>query len=533
MVKLNPILEDMLAEFSEDDWKAHFLKAKPNDNSMMTSDHEGMSFSILETKARQSQSLPSEVSWKKASVSYIKLGLPHLRSALVDDLNNGVRNFYFRGEYLTEQNWSLIESVLIHHQDLTDIEVFILGEVSFNLQSQHVKVITDLITADEVAFQGGSSTQELALLSKKLIEKATNSKTYYLGVYVGSSFFHNIAKIRSLKLLTLKILNEIFDDNSDKNLEKPLLRIVALTHFEGWTLYDRHSNMLRNLTAVASSYIGGADYVQSSGFNSLFEREDLLDEKDLQNSFQKTSHRMARNTTHILSLESFLGIVQDASHGSFYLENLTQKYCKDSWSLMQDILVDSEILKQKISETRELKLKKMKTRKMILSGVNDFPDVHEKLNLSSAISYSKDFFFRPARIFEHLRIRMENLSESFPVYVALFGDYAALNPRLNFIKNFFGVLGLRTFDEGRAFDDPRSFHQHLQNRQENIVVLCAKDDDYPSLSTTLTNDFHFLKFIAGRYQALGWSNIFAGQDIYEVLVNLSNDILSKKEGEFS
>src|SRR5690606_31581255 len=203
---------------------------------------------------------------------------------------------------------------------------------------------------------------------------------------------------------------------------------------------------------VASALIAGADFVQSSGYQVLFEIEtDDKSEEHLERSL-----RMARNTSHILSLESMLGVVDDAAFGSFHLEEMTHEYAQKGWEFMQELLQASSV-KEKIQEVSELtrsqREKNINTRKHVLAGLNDFADASEKIKVKSL----KNNFYRSTRSFEELRIKIENMKNPPQVFIGVFGDYALLNPRLNFAKNFFEVLGLKVHDSEVGLNDVNEF----------------------------------------------------------------------------
>lgn len=458
----------------------------------------GQAWPTLSLSSAHAVQLPSS-SWKKASNTYVSVNLDFL----AEDISSGVKNFFFHSEVLSHDVWKKVEKLLKESSHPEELDVFILGGGDY--KSDSLNVVTQIISGEEFHRAGAHSVQELALLSKKLIESSSSLKqTVYLGVYVDSHFFHSMAKIRAAKLLAQKILEELGQECEFK--------VVALTSYMGWTLYERYSNMLRNETAVASAYIGGADHIQSAGYNILWELETL---NAPEAEHLERSLRMARNTTHILALESLLGVVEDAAFGSYHLENLTQHLCEEAWKLMQELLKGKD-LTDEISAVRAKRLDMMKTRKTVLSGINDYPDVKEVLGLK----LKDPTFFRVARIFEELRLKMETLSVKPEVYIALFGDYGALNGRLNFVKNYFELLGLNVHESGKSQSDLELFKKDLSSRQEEVIVLCAADDSYPLLVGLegLVKTEH--KYIAGKFEMPSFTNLFAGQNVYEILKNL-------------
>ncbi len=441
-------------------------------------------------------SLPTNCKWKKASQTYARLASEY-ENQIADDLSNGVRVFFFHKEFLTKEKWNIVSNLFSKHSDKENLEVFFLGKERFEVTSSDFKIVdeTQMIIASDVNRSGGSTLQELAQLTLELIEKSEHVSLVYLGVFTDSQFFRNIAKIRATKLLANKVLQE-------KGISAEC-RIVALSSYREWTLYQRYSNMLRNDAAVASSYMAGADYVQSSGYNILFDFEGATE-----NDHSDRSKRMARNSAHILSLESMLGVVEDPAYGSYHLEALTQHMAQQAWGEMQKYIVLDDkqrklTLEQDCSRVREQRINLVNFRKQVLAGMNDFPDPLEKISLQD---FSSERFFRVSAGFEKLRIKMSHSRNQLEVFIGIFGDYAALNARINFVKNYFQLLGLKVTEV---------FERHLLEQKKGIVVLCAQDDLYPQIQDIkiLSED----KFIAGKFEMPGFKNLFSGQDVYSVL----------------
>ena len=467
----------------------------------------GLDWPTLSLDRSNEIQLAPSLTWKKASTTYAFLNIDDIKDAIDDDLKSGVKNFFFHEDALSPEKWRVFEETMKKHHTLSEIEVFILGHSQYT--SESFSVVSGLITGSEAHDFGGHAIQELAMLAKNLIQ--STEEKIYIGVYVNSHFFESIAKLRAARLLAAKILEE--------KGNKSQLKVVALTSYMGWTLFERYSNMLRNETAVAAAYIGCADHIQSSGYNTLFELET---EKTPIDEHTDRSRRMARNTSHILALESMLGIVEDAAFGSYHLENLTGALCEEAWKLMQRLLAGEDISSE-IASTREQRLQMMKVRKLVMSGINDFPDVKEELRLK----LKAPSFFRLARSFEELRLQM--LEGSRPeVYIALYGDYAALNSRFNFVKNYFELLGLRVLDSGTSQNDLNDFTKNLSNRREEIVVLCALDEHYPLLEpmSGVIKTSH--KYIAGKFEMNSFKNLYGGQNVFSVLEDLVSTFSPRK-----
>lgn len=489
---------------TRDQWVAQLQRElKLQDVSLKTSKKliEGGVWPTLSQSAPIETQLPVSQSWKKAAQSYAVIPT-NIAEVLTEDLNHGVRSFFFDQFYLDQKMWNQIEKVFTSFSKKDELEVFLLGERKI---TTNLSVIDESMIANGRASEslGGGTIQELALMTKNLISNLKDTTQVNIGVFVDSQFFKNIAKIRAAKLLAIKVLevSEI----------KAKVHIIALTSFREWTLFERYTNLLRNDVAVASSLIAGADSIQSSGYQIIFD----LETNQLDNEHSERSRRMARNTSHILALESMLGVVDDAAFGSYHLENLSQYYAQEAWSLMQKASVE-EILVASESVMKN-RLQQINTRKIVLVGINDYPDVSEVLGV-----LPKPRFFRLARSFEVLRLKMATVEKKPRVHIALYGDYSSLSSRVNFIKNYFELLGLSVNDPSHNSHDLQTFMADLNSRTEDIIVLCASDDHYPELAPKVSGLKTSEKYLAGKAAIDGFTSIHAGQDIYAVLESLVN-----------
>lgn len=442
--------------------------------------------------------LSSTESWKKAAQTYVR-PTTDLFSSLQDDLDHGVRVFFFHQENLKFTQYAEIDAFFKKIDKPEEIKIFFLNGDK------------EIVSGREVHDAGGNIIQELAKLTIDLISKENLSDEIPVGVFVDSNFFNNIAKIRAARLLTQKVLDEQKINST--------IKIVALTSYREWTLYERYSNVLRNVGGVASALIGGADFIQSSGYQSIF---DIETEGAQDSEHTERSLRLARNTSHILSLESMLGVVSDPSFGSYHLESLTQNYAKEAWEMMQKVFPlapkdQKQFFSKEATSVRDQRILDIKTRKHVLAGMNDYPDVNEELNLESE---PLNRTFRLSHTFEELRFKMEKVKKKPEVYISVFGDYSLLSGRINFVKNYFELLGLKVTDSGQSQNEIEELKKDLSSRREQIIVFCCVDEEYPNFTTVSVNAKE--KFIAGKFEKVGFQNIYAGQNIYDVLSGLVN-----------
>ncbi len=484
------------------DWKKvfqHELKLPEVDQKLSKNTIEGL-FGILSVEGT-SQVIPNSTNWKKSSQTYFTLD-QNTESAVKEDIDGGVRLFFLNNKT------SGLANFITKHPESKDIEIINLDESE------------KLINAQLIHSQGGTHLQELAYLTTALInnlQKKSDVNEVKVVISVDNHFFQSIAKIRAFREIAEKIFNEL--------KISPALKIISVVNTREWTVFDRYNNMLRNTSAVASALIGGADQIQSLGYMAPFETET----KVLDPEHMRRSRRMSRNTVHILSLESMLGMVQDAAAGSYHLENLTNFYSEGAWKLMQKLLPmkeseQAQYWNDELAQIRAERLKQINHRKLVLSGINDFPNVKESLGLENLEASS----FRVARGFEELRLRVEKLSKNKKknVRIAFWGDYAALNARVNFTKNYFELLGLQIFDPGHSIQNSEELKSWMsQGQGDEIIVLCAKDEDYSNLASQIKKS-STANFVAGRVDLGEHTAIYGGQNIFEVLTNLVSKLES-------
>jgi hypothetical protein len=476
------------AELKLDDLKGKTSKRTP----------EGTWPTLLTQSPRAHYLVPQE-SWKRAAQSYILLP-QKLEEVLQDDLANGVRSFFFLKDHLRDEQWQRVEETLGTHPDAKDLRVFLLGKGGPR-SSARLKLIDsgDLLSGEKAHREGGSHVQELAELLLQLIQLPQDTETeVYLGLYTGSDLFRSIAKLRAARLLAQRVLQELGSPRQ--------VYLCALTSFRDWTLYERYANMLRNVTSVTAGLMAGADFIQSTGYMGLLE----LEAGETDPEHLERSRRMARNTSHVLALESMLSVIEDPGFGSFQLEALTENFASSAWALMQEVLTLPEAeraghmlkLAHKTQTERE---KGIRSRRQVITGVNDFPDAREALGVRSLPLAP---LYRSARTFENLRVMMELAPAKPRVEVLVWGDAAVLSARVNFARNYFELLGLDVKEV------------HLKSIKDgassaDILVLCAADADYSQFSALGFQQRW--KFVAGKSELTGFGNIFAGQDVIDVL----------------
>lgn len=228
---------------------------------------------------------------------------------------------------------------------------------------------------------GATVVQQLAYSLAEAVElietlKEGEQLTTILGsiqfnVASGSNYFFEIAKLRALRILWSNVQTAY---GLPEGAVIPA-QISGETSLFEMTGADTNTNILRATTQTMSLVLGGANTI------SVFPHNLRLDEANLE-----FSQRIARNIQLILKEESYLNKVTDASAGSYYIEELTNKIATQAWDLFTQISdnggfiewLESGKIQVAINQSKNEKLHVLNTNQQTLIGVNKYINQLEK-----------------------------------------------------------------------------------------------------------------------------------------------------------
>ncbi len=303
------------------------------------------------------------------------------------------------------------------------------------------------IRADLLHESGAHAVQELAYALAAGVERfsAGESMSEIEFVFaIGSNYFFEIAKLRAARLLCAQVMAAFGRSCA--------LRIAARTSRRNKSLYDRYTNLLRATTEALSATIGGCDHltVEPCGF----------------------APRTAVNVGRILTEESHLDVVADPAAGSYYIESLTDALARAAWKLFQQVeaaggyTAAQDSIRKAIEETRAAREKAYSSRRRVLVGVNNYPNLTEKTpdaELPPGARIAEPFEKIRRRTAEHARA-----TGRYPKVLLLKrGDVKMKGARANFCLNFFGCAG---FDMVEA--------EEYEDTDADLIVLCSSDPEY-------------------------------------------------------
>lgn len=195
------------------------------------------------------------------------------------------------------------------------------------------------------------------------VDEAAACIGFHVGI--GSNYFYEVAKVRSLRALWAKVV-KAYEPEHDCSYNCSITAIIGHTNK---SLSDPHTNLLRQTTEVMSALNAGVD-------NIVTLPHDLYSDKGV----DSISARMAINIPLILKEESYLDKVIDPIGGSYALEHLTDAIGRKAWETFQTLeqnggLFNENALasfKQEVESKRSSREKAFLAGDTLLIGINKF-----------------------------------------------------------------------------------------------------------------------------------------------------------------
>ncbi len=272
--------------------------------------------------------------------------------------------------------------------------------------------------------------------------------------------FPTIAKLRAVRRLWARML-----ELSGAAEDRRQMVLHAVTSRPMMTKYDPWVNMLRTCVAAFAAGVGGADAVTVLPFDARLGLPDAF------------ARRIARNTSALLVEESHVAKVADPAGGAFAVEKLTDDLAVAAWEELGRIESVGSVagglddLRTRIDEVVAERDRQVATRKRPITGVTEFPHLHETLPERRPYGEGAPTVRPYAEPFEALR---DDPAES-TVFLATMGTVAAHTARATFASNLFAAGGIDVVNEGRH-DDVEAVVAHYDG--QSVVCLAGHDKAY-------------------------------------------------------
>ena len=183
----------------------------------------------------------------------------------------------------------------------------------------------------ELSFSLAVAHEYLVLLMEQGLSVDEASACIHFHSGVGSSFFYEIAKFRSMRLLYAKVIEVYKPEHGCSTL----CHISASLGYINKSVSDPDTNLLRQTTEVLSAVSAGVDSIVTHEIDH-----------GISEAQTKRYQRMSRNILPILQNESKLDALFDPVAGSYLAESLTNKLCEAVWKHFQEIEGEGGIFQQ-------------------------------------------------------------------------------------------------------------------------------------------------------------------------------------------
>lgn len=238
---------------------------------------------------------------------------------------------------------------------------------------------------------GASIIQQLGIAlakTKELVEaygeEILNKILFRLAV--GGNYFFEMAKVRAFKLVFNQLSKEYGLDD--------IPYIFAETSLRNKSVSDSENNLIRSTLELAAAMIGGADAVFSTNYQ-------------IENNTEN-SEEISFKQQIVLAYESIINVFEDASNGSYYVEDVTRQIAEKSWQFFLEIeetggyleSLKQGILQKKIYDHAVEEQKWVEEGKIKLIGVNLYPKFDVKKSVEELYNEKEIKAVRWAEMFE-------------------------------------------------------------------------------------------------------------------------------------
>ncbi|SEH33224.1 methylmalonyl-CoA mutase family protein [Chryseobacterium culicis] len=238
---------------------------------------------------------------------------------------------------------------------------------------------------------GAAICQQLgiALAKAKELVEAYGSEIIHKLIFriaVGGNYFFEMAKLRAFKMVFNQFSKEYGLD------EVPY--IFAETSLRNKAVADNENNLIRSTLELASAMIGGADAVFSNNY--------LVDRST------DNSEEISFKQQIVLAYESIINVFEDASNGSYYVEDITRQFAEKAWDLFVEIeeaggylkLIQQGTIQKKIYDHAIEEQQWIEEGKIKLIGVNLYPKLDVKKTIADLYNEKEIKAVRWAEMFE-------------------------------------------------------------------------------------------------------------------------------------
>jgi methylmalonyl-CoA mutase len=321
--------------------------------------------------------------------------------------------------------------------------------------------------AQELGYALAVGASYLRLLTERAgLDVATAASLVEFRYAATDEQFQTIAKLRAARRTWHRVLELSGAPEASGQVQHAVTSRPMMTKYDPWV------NMLRTTVAAFAAGAGGATSVTVLPFDSALGLPDAL------------ARRNARNTSSLLVSESHVARVTDPGGGSFAVERLTDDLAHAGWAQFQQIeteggvvasLADDDGLCCRIREQAvEARERQVATRRRAVTGVSEFPDLHEELPERRPWPTEALRVDRYGASYEAMR----DDPAGAPVLLATMGAVAQHTARATFAANLLAAGGVDTVSAGPTEGPDDLVRAFAEHGSTTVVCLAGTDRAY-------------------------------------------------------
>ncbi|MBV1900960.1 MAG: methylmalonyl-CoA mutase subunit beta [Kordiimonadaceae bacterium] len=343
--------------------------------------------------------------------------------------------------------------------------------------------------AQELGLMLATGLQYLRAMEADGMDLAQAANQIRFSLAADADIFVTISKFRAARLLWAQVLESCGVTSVD-------MKLSGVTSLRMMSVCDPWVNILRGTTACFAAGVGGADAIC------------VLPHDTMLGVSGKSARRIARNIQIILQEESSISKVMDPAAGALSFESITLELSNKAWEYFTKIeskggmlaALQGGLVQQDLHQAWATKHKNIATRRDAMTGVSEFPNIHEAaLTDIGVVPASPEtikpagaevqsvMFHRQAESFEAFRTLGESFAERGvkpAIFLASIGGAADYTGRATFSKNLFEAGGIEALPS-EGGDDLVAITAAYKASGAPLAVICSSDALYETYSEQL------------------------------------------------
>lgn len=266
--------------------------------------------------------------------------------------------------------------------------------VSVNASAFHHAGAT---VVQEVAFAVSLGHEYLHLLCTNGIPADDASAVIGFRFSSGNEFYTEVAKLRAFRKLWA-IVVEQYKPQHECSKNTFIQSETSLFYF---SVKDANTNMLRSTSQAIAAVTAGCDSLYIHPYNGKYDDE--------------FAQRIASNVQLMLKEEAEMHKVADPAGGSYFMEELTRKLAAGAWKLFKETenaggfisSLEKNLVQPAIEKAAKEKKDAFKNGKIILTGVNKFPNPADQPGQASTLLFPSSPPSSPVKTVQLFRLAEE------------------------------------------------------------------------------------------------------------------------------